>query len=392
MVIDSIRKMLKIPMILIILLLVSCEERYTPELNGNYQNVLVVDGKITNGAPPYTVKLSLSSNVEGPQYITLSGYEVKIVDDLGNIEILLETEDGTYMTSPDGMQGTIGRKYKITLKSPEGKTYESGFEEIKNPVGIDSVYAEIEYQQTEEPPFNIPGYQFYIDTELGQSDSTWILWSLDETYQYESDYLATFYYDGILHEFPNTDSLKTCWKSEKVFPFFVESTIGLSEPRFTQYPFHFVSTETRKLSIRYSLMVNQYTINKETYTYWNGVKTQNAGAGELYYTQPYQLKGNVYNTGDGDELVLGFFMVAGLAQKRIYKNQPDESVEMLYPICMLSQPDYENYGWMFIGEPPPNTQYITTDASGRNALPNQSCIDCRKKGGKLAKPDWWEDE
>jgi len=278
------------------------------------------------------------------------------------------------------------------LKSPEGKTYKSGFEEIKNPVGIESVYAENEYQESVEPPYNIPGYKFYIDTELGQSDSTWILWSLDETYQYESDYLATYYYDGVLHEFPNTDSLKTCWKSEKVYPFFVENTLGFTEPRFVQYPFHFVSTETRKLSIRYSLMVNQYTINKEAFTYWNGVKTQNAGAGELYYTQPYQLKGNVYNTDDGEELVLGYFMVAGLAKERIYKNRPDESVEMLYPICVLSQPDYEDYGWMFIGEPPPNTQYVTTDGFGRNALPNQQCIDCRKKGGKLERPGWWEDE
>ncbi|NOX47147.1 MAG: DUF4249 family protein [Chlorobi bacterium] len=90
-----------------ILLLVSCEERYTPELNGNYQNVLVVDGKITNGAPPYTVKLSVSSNVEDPQYIALSGYEVKIMDNVGSIEILSETEDGTYMTSESGMQGVM---------------------------------------------------------------------------------------------------------------------------------------------------------------------------------------------------------------------------------------------------------------------------------------------
>jgi hypothetical protein len=363
-----------------------------PELNGNYQNVLVVDGRITNGAPPYTVKLSLSSNVEGPQYITLSGYEVKIMDDLGNTEILLETEDGTYVTSQDGMQGTIGRKYKIVLKSPEGKTYESGFEEIKTPVGIASVYVELEYEQSEEAPFNIPGYQFYIDTEIGQSDSTWILWSLDETYQYESDYLVYFYYDGILHEFPNRDSLKTCWKTEKVFPFFVESTVNLTEPRFTEYPLHFVGTETRKLSVRYSVMVNQYTINKKAFEYWNGVKEQNAGSGELYYAQPYQLRGNIHNTNNPDELILGYFMVASVARKRIYENRPDPSVNMYYPVCQLSDSDYEDYGWMFVGGPPPNHLYITKGAMGTNALPNQACIDCREEGGKLEKPDWWEDE
>ena len=387
-------KVQNIILLLLMIFLMSCEERYIPELDGNYLNVLVVDGRITNAEPPYTVKLSLSSDVEGPQYITLSGYEVKIMDNLGNIEILSEPEAGTYVTSPDGIQGVIGREYKIILKSPDGKTYESNFEKIKDPVGIESVYTELEYEQIEEYPYNIPGYQFYIDTQIAQTDSTWLLWSLDETYKFESDYLIYFTYgsDGILRNFLNTDSLKTCWISEKVYPFFVESTSSLTEPQFIQYPLHFVSTETRRLSIRYSIMVNQYTISEEAYTFWNGVKEQNAGSGELYYSQPYQLSGNVHNANDQDELVLGYFMVAGVAQKRIYKNRPNPTVDMYYPFCTLSQPDYEDYGWMFVGAPPNNTLYITRDANNRNALPNQTCIDCTKKGGKLEEPDWWEDK
>ena len=376
----------------IAMLLVSCEEEYWPELDGNYQNVVIVDGMITNGQPPYTVKLSLSSNVDAPEYIVLSGYEVKIADDLGNIEILSELEAGIYVTSPVGMQGVIGRGYKISLKSPEGKVYESGFEEIKVPVGIQSVYTELEYETSETFPYEVPGHQFYIDTYAAENDLAYLLWSLDETYKYESDYLIDFYYDGNLHIFPNSDSLKTCWYSGKVYPFFVESTGGLSEPRFTNYPLHFVDTKTRKLSVRYSLLVNQYTINEEAFEFWNGIKEQNAGSGELYYSQPYQLRGNVFNTNDHDELVLGFFMVAGVSQKRIYINRPPPTINMYYPVCQLSPNDYEDYGWMFVGGSPADWPLYITEGPGGNALPNQGCIDCTKKGGTLEKPYWWEDE
>ena len=374
-----------------LLSLVSCEDRYFPELDGNYQNVLVIDGKITNAEPPYTVKLSMSSHPESPQHIPVTGYGVEINDELGNVAVLMEEEPGTYQTGADDIQGVVGRKYKIVLNSPQGETYESDFEEMTDPVGIESVNANLEYIQSEDFPYSIPGYQFYINTTTAQNDSTWLLWSMDETYKYQSDYATFFYFDGDLHAFPKSDSIKTCWSSAKVFPFFVESTIGLSEPRLSNYPLHFVSTETRRLSIRYSLLVNQYSINEAAFEYWNGVKEQNASSGELYYTQPYQLRGNVHNINNQDELVLGYFMVAAQTQKRIYVNRPSPPVLMLYSVCYLTQNDFEEFGWMMAGGPPPWPLYVTEGPGGARALPNQQCIDCRQKGGKLEPPDFWEE-
>ena len=374
------------------LFVASCEDQYVPQLDSKYDNVLVVDGMITNAQPPYTVKLSLSANVQGPEYIALSGYGVTILDNLGNVEVLSESEPGVYITSPNGIRGIVGRKYKITLQSPDGKTYGSEYEELKDPVGIQSVYAELEYKQSNSEPMEVPGYQFYIDTYTAETDSAYILWSMDETFKYESDYLIHYLYDGVLHVFRNSDSLKTCWKSEKVYPFFVESTSGLSEPRFTRYPLHFVSTKTRELSIRYSLFINQYTINENAYWFWHGIKEQNTGSGELYARLPYQLRGNIYNTNDKNELVLGFFMVAGVSQKRIFVNRPDPPVKMYYPVCKLGITDYEDYKWMFLGGSPADWPlYVTEDAGGARALPNQECINCTLSGGTLDKPGFWED-
>jgi hypothetical protein len=374
------------------LFVASCEDPYLPQLDAKYDKMLVVEGTISNAPPPYTIKLSLSSNMQKPEYLALSDYNVAIVDDHGNEEVLAESGPGTYLSSADGMQGIVGRKYKIALQSPEGKIYSSDFVELREPVGIQSVYAKVEYKQSQTRPFEIPGYQFYIDTYLGQNDSTFFLWSMVETYKFESDYLIFFYFDGVLHVNENSDSLKTCWHTEKVYSFFIENTMALSEPRLTNYPLSFVDTKTRRLSIRYSLLVDQYTISAGAYQYWNAVKEQNTETGGLYTRQPYQLRGNVYNTSDNNEQVLGYFMVAGVSQKRIFVNRPEATVRMYYPICELWESDYRDYQEMFLGSTPDEWPlFVTEDARGIRALPNQKCIDCTQKGGVLEKPDFWVD-
>ncbi len=211
-------------------------------MEDSHQNALVIEGTITNAEPPYTIKLCISSNVESPEYIALSGYRVSISDDHGKEEILSEPWPDTYVTSSIGMQGVVGRKYKLILQSPQGKTYALDFETMKEPVGIQSVYTEVEYERSQTPPSDIPGYRFYIDTETAQSASTFLSWFLDETYKYEFDYLIYFYYKGILHPVINRDTPKTCSNSSKIYPFIVHSALVSSEPRFTHFPLHFVNT------------------------------------------------------------------------------------------------------------------------------------------------------
>ena len=378
---------------LILLFFASCEDRYWPELDDSYQNVIVVDGMITNGLPPYTVKLSLSSNVEVPQYNALSGYEVKILDDLGNIETLSEPEAGIYVTSPDGMQGVIGRSYQLTLHSPDGKTYQSDFEKLNNQVGIDSVYAQLEYHSDPDYYYDIEGYQFYINTETADTDSIYFFWSLTATYEYTSDLIIRWIYNGTLKPFTNFDSLRTCWKTEKVLDIFIYNPEELSVSYVHEFPLHYVSTQVRELSIRYSLYVEQLTISKAAYTFWHSIKEQNSEIGGLYSKLPYQIRGNLYNPDNPNELVLGYFMAAGVATKRIFVNRPPPPVQMRYPVCTLSEAEYMNFGTIFLTNPNEWPVYATYDNNGVNALPdNQDCMNCILKGGTIVKPEFWEDE
>jgi len=324
----------------------------------------------------------------------VTGYQVIIVDDLGNSAICSEIEAGIYQSSSGAMKGIPGRSYKLTLQSPKGKYYESDFEKLINPVEIEAVYPELEYTQINDYPYNLPGYQFYLDAALAPDDSTYFMWYLKETFQYESDFKIYFsYYDKILHPVQNKDTLKTCWRSDEVNGFFLMSTAALTIPKVTHYPLNYVPTNNRHLSVRYSLLTEQFVMTAKAYKYWKNTIEQNTESGELYTRQLFQVRGNIHNPNDASESVFGYFMAAGISRSRIFVNQPEYPVEMYYDKCVLIPNDYEMYGWMFLGPPPPadNPLFVTENAAGTRALPGQACLNCLLKGGTTNKPDFWID-
>lgn len=377
---------------LFLFLFSSCTDEYWPDLGSKYERLLVIEGLITDSPGPYTVKLSYSSSVDDPQYFPATGFDIRIWDDAGNNEQLLEEIPGTYNSSAEGIRGTAGRKYKITLTSPDDKYYESGYELLNSPVGIDSIYAVLEYRPRDYYPFDMPGYQFYIDTKPAAEDSVSFLWQLTQTYKYSSDFKVFYYYDGTLHEVIDEDSLYYCWKTDPVYSIFTASTAGLAEPVIQGFPFHFVGFDTREFSERYSLMVKQLAISKQTSDFWKAVDELNSSTDGLYTRLPYQIRGNVYRTGDSDEPVLGYFMVAGLSEKRLFYYPPPPPAKMYYYTCVLQDVDYEEYGWMFVTNDPREwPKLVTRDPNGYRAVPNPLCIDCRWSGGTVVKPEFWID-
>ncbi len=372
-------------------LLSSCVERYWPDLGGAYEDALVVDGIITNNPGPYTVKLSHSSSVETPKYLPYTACSVSINCDDGSTEQLIETDPGVYLSSVFGMQGEIGKKYKIIIYTPNEQTYESPFQELKAPVELADVYYEEEIQPSEDLNHNLEGLRFYLDTKPAVQDTNYFLWKMESTYKFESSYLIRYVYDQRhMSVWPQPDTFYTCWKSEQIPELFTYETAQLSEPVIKHFPLHFVSTEDRELSIRYSLLVRQFTVTKEVFSYWDSQREQNDKQGGMYNKQPYQILGNVTNAKHPGEPVMGYFLVAGVSEKRIFLDRP--SLHFYYWTCELTRADFERVGDLRRTSSSEWPIYLTTDGSGRVAYPDQICLDCREKDGEIEAPDFWEDK
>ncbi len=376
---------------IVALVVYACEERYYPDIGQKYERVLVVDGMISNDPGPYTVTLSMSTSVSGPEIVPVSGWQVKISEQSGPTETLTETETGVYTTADGGIQGIPGKYYRIELMSPSGNSYQSNYEKLPDAIDIDSLYAQLEYRSVSYFPYNLPGYEFYLDTRGIPTDSTWLMWRLAETFEYNADFKVYYYYDGVLHRVFRNDSLQTCWRTSKIPDIQLQSLQGFSVPEVEQYPLLFVGTDSRRLHIRYSLLATQYNISHNAFTYWKNVKEQNFETGDLYSKQPFQVRGNVFAQDQPGTPVFGYFMAAGLSRKRIFVNRPKPPVQTYISHCSLTEVDYLNYGLMLMSPPPVETQFVTVGPYGGRALPVQSCVDCRQKGGSIEKPDFWID-
>jgi len=208
---------------------------------------------------------------------------------------------------------------------------------------------------------------------------------LSETYEYTSDFKIDYIYRGMgIEEFTNSDTLYRCWKTQNVHDFFVASSRSLTTNQITGKPLHFVNSTTKRLQIKYSLLVSQYNISNEAYAYWRDIREQITTDDFLFSSQPYQIQGNIKNVSDPDEVVYGFLTVAPVSKKRIFKEHPDIA---FYHTQCIPDPDLRGLG--FLG-PDQFPVYLTNSDEGI-ALASEYCFDCTLWDGVLNKPDFWEE-
>ena len=103
-------------------MLFSCREVIEFDLNESEEQILVVEGTITNELKEHTVKLSLSGKFYGEVALGKVEGAVVSISDGTTIFDLTEKEPGIYKT--DVVQGIVGNTYTLTIDY-DGKTYTS---------------------------------------------------------------------------------------------------------------------------------------------------------------------------------------------------------------------------------------------------------------------------
>ena len=380
----KINKLLILFFFVIVIFSNSCIEEYSVKVS-KYDNSLIVDGMITNLPGPYEVKLSQTSALNAVEFTPVKNADVSISDNLGNSVNLFELEDGSYTTGTSDFTGIVGREYKIIIIS-DNNTYSTDFAKLQEPIEIKSMEAKVESRDIDVYPFKTYGYQIYLDSEDIVSDSTYLAWQLIETYKFYSNFPINYVFmNDSLIPYPNSMEFYTCWKTNEVSKIFVSDDIQQSNiKRVDQEPLYYIDNRTDKITVRYSLLVKQLSIDANTYLFLSRLEEQSSNEGSLYTTQPFQITGNVYNVDDMDDKVLGSFVVASVSEKRIFISRPS-SVEFYYDKCEPYY--YESLAELRDFKAP---VYVSREDFGY-ATGDASCFDCRLKGGDINKPDFWID-
>jgi hypothetical protein len=390
-----------------ILLLSSCIETYTPRLDiYDSSSLLVVEGQITNKTGPFKVRLTESVSLYNDQNllyndVPVSGADVQIFDDHGNAFRLFENENGWYETEDKHLKGTTGYSYTLSITTPDGQQYESTPVLMQEVPDIDKIRFE-EYTTTrfedlepiEERRFNI-----LVDSKPSAEENIHMRWEFEETWIFEIPTKVLVNHGmGEGAPPPTIESIEAekekvrCWITEPSRDILVESSVKYSAEGIRGFVLQSIGPDSDRLNSRYSILVKQYSINKELYTFFNKLREVNTETEGIFSKNPGQVFGNIVNCNTGEN-ALGYFSASEVKTKRIFIDPSEHDVD--------NGNFYENCGWTDSPPRDPRTgeflqpTYVYGTYKGDNGndivvySTGRLCVDCSDRGYNT-KPDFWE--
>jgi hypothetical protein len=392
----------------LILFALSCISPFEPDYKGEV-SLLVVDGSLIRGFDTQVIRISRAAEISEPVLYPVENCSVKIIDDSGSEFVFNEESPGKYVAKIDTTLLSYDKRYKLLFSTPSGENYMSDYQTLLKTAPVDGVYALKETHFIPESGNYIFGLQFYVDLDAPDSASRFYRWEVKETWEIHSWYMITGFYDGNTIYFdPDkpSDSLYYCWDSKDVTGIYTFSTGYLSHNKVQQVPLHFKPHDSPDMTIKYCATVRQFALNEDAYYYWNQKENEFNQSGQIYTTQPSQLKSNVYNINNPAEKVLGFFWVSSVSEEHLFEKNPfaniiaigpekctsfgtcaefldDDLIAHLYIIARTSK--------NFPAPPVYMYNYVTLIGGMQCVFfSKDECIDCRLVGGTNHKPDFWK--
>jgi hypothetical protein len=379
---------------LLLLLLNSCIVEYVP-ITDEVAELLNVEGLITDQPGINTIKLSKSVPLWHRQVAQpVTGCKVWISDDLGQIAILKETLIGTYITDPANFQGKTGRKYALhitTSSSYRNLNFESFPMEMKPVPPIDSIYYEKKTYQNW--PSAVEGCQIYLDTYDHSNNCKFYRWKYSETWEFH---------------LPFNVKNRVCWSTVNSYEIFIKNTSILGEDRIIRYPLNAITNPIDKLSVKYSILVSQYSLNEDEYLYWERLKNTLDQIGGLYDLIPTFIPNNIFCVENPNEKTLGYFSVSAESSRRIFiKDKFNGYDESCNSDIKFGLPKFDwdirspSYGTDTSIVGLDATVWVAEDHTDeippyRILVHTRWCNDCTKKGifgeYRNIKPSFWDED
>ncbi|WP_075589902.1 DUF4249 domain-containing protein [Labilibacter marinus] len=314
-------KLYVIHILLIFLFITSCIEPYQINTEGEGK-FLVVDGLVTNREGPYSVLLNYSTPTYTPKFENVANAEVKIVEDLDEVYVLNYVDNGKYQTDPN-FRAIIGKSYKLQIDI-DTKHYESDLCLLREPSCIDNI------SMQKKTKFG-GGYgddvlQLLVDANVCSEDETCLRWDVKEDWKIHLRNPEFFYMVNDSTFGWTKDVITDCYKSDKIDRIVIQSFQNQAVRSLVAKGVASVSPYiSDRFLTRYRATINQYSISKQEYHFWDMLRSSTENSEDFFGRQPYSVYGNISCITNPDENVLGYFQVAGVTSKEIYVDRGDIS-------------------------------------------------------------------
>lgn len=364
--------------LLLVMVFAACEEPYEPEIKTGDQEVIVVEGELTDST---VIKLSKSTALEGSGFTPLTGAYIEVLNEDGQVvSNFIESADseGFYASYLQLLEGSF---YKLRIRT-ENAEVESDLIKVLSTPDIEKLSYRIANGEVE----------ILLDSEIG-SAANFYRYNFTETFEYTSRFNSRLLYregEGVVSRTESED-IYTCYQTIDNGAIILASAAGLSENRVTEKVITQIDPSTSsRLKIEYSIKVSQRVIDEDAYQFWNILKENTESQGTIFDAQPSRLPTNL-KVKSGNINVVGYISATQVKSERIFIKR-DELPEndftfydpygscTLLPVPTLDRSfDYIRYGWLI----------PVTGSGGGYEAAGPYCVDCRERGGSTQKPDFW---
>ena len=297
-------------LVIVVVALFCCKKAYKPEVTAVNYNYLVVEGLINTGADSTFIRLSRTVVLDNKNTLKVeTGATVTVESDANQSYNLSDVKiAGTYAAAPLNLSAT--QKYRVRIKTSKGVTYLSDFVDARVSPAIDS----ISWKATEN------GLQLYTNTHDATNKSRYYRWEYNETWQFRAKYFSGFKADGkaIVSRNSATENIYECWGNSISSSIVLGSSSKLVNDVIYLNPLTFITSDSEKVGIRYSVLVRQYALTKEAFEFWELLKKNTENLGSIFDAQPSQLTGNIHNISNAAEPVIGYIGAGTVTEKRVF--------------------------------------------------------------------------
>ena len=385
-----------------VLILISggCVQEYIPPVRPSGSSYLVVEGTLNSGQGPAVLTLSRTTNLDTTATQFEPGAQVIVQADDSSTFLLQESGPGQYMA--ENLNLNSNKKYRLKINTGNGEFYVSDFVSVIPNPPIDS----INYQQNQE------GLQIFVNTHNPQNNTRYYKWQYNETWEVHSAYISKLKYiinptpQGYAYSLtptvvayyppdPYDSSIFICWQSDASTEILTGSSAALSED-LIHLPIATIPSGSQKLTVLYSISISQYGWSEAGYQFLQAMKKNTENTGSVFNPLPSQLTGNIHCITDPSKMVIGYFNVSPVQEKRFFISAgdvPDWNYGMSCPLFeILNNPDsLAKYGSMYLPIVAAKTKPIPFSlaleiVTFKASLPD--CVDCTLNGTNL-KPAFW---
>jgi hypothetical protein len=330
------------------LLLMACVDRISLDTGITYYPV-VVEGFISDKPGPYEIRVTRSFDVQSKSAIktNISAKRIAIFDDSGYSEDLTEIRQGVYQTSPSGIQGQIGKAYKLKVELLDGRVYESIPDTLYETGTVDSVYFSF-FQEKASDLTTHYGFDVAFDASSGGDHGDNILWKFTGTYQIETNPelrdepcgesrcprpppCSGWTANGSVLEQVGACECCTCWVDFQNEVPLVSDNLGVQGGQYRNVKAYRVPLTQWIFMSKVYVRIDQMRLSGRAFAFWRSIKAQKEASGSLFQPITGLVPNNYIQTSGEPGKLEGFFFAGAIHSNGVFITRNDVPNQLLIP-------------------------------------------------------------